>query len=84
MEQANEAATERYSALSGCICVLLSWDEERQRFIKHLDSLGVPTLVLVIMDNESFHRATADSTGPIREGFHRLEIGKVAEGLAKL
>jgi len=80
----HQLVIERYSALSGCICVLLSWDEERQRFINHLNSLGVPTLVLVIQDNESFYRATPDSTGPIREGFHLLEIGKIAEGLAKL
>ncbi len=80
----HQSVIERYSALSGCICVLLAWDEERQRFINHLNSLGVPTLVLVIMDNESFHRAAPDPTDPSREGFHRLEIGKIAEGLAKL
>jgi len=80
----HQLVIERYSTLSGCICVLLSWDEERQRFINHLNSLGVPTLVLVILDNESFHQAAPDPMRPIREGFHLLEVGKIAEGLAKL
>lgn len=75
---------ERYSSLSGCICVLQSWDEERQRFISQLDSLGIPTLVLVIMDSKTLHRLAPDPVSTSREGFHRLEVGKIAEGLAKL
>ena len=75
---------ERYSSLSGCICVLQSWDEERQRFISHLDSLGIPMLVLVIMDSKTLPKLAPDPVSTSREGFHRLEVGKIAEGLAKL
>ncbi len=80
----HQLVIERHSTLSGCICVLLSWDQQRQNFISHLESLGMPTLILVIMDSESFHRAAEDPMSPSRGGFHRLEIGKIAEGLAKL
>ena len=75
---------ERSSLLSGCICVLLSWDDERQQFIGNLLELGIPTLVLVI--------AAADDPptlepGPMRgnpEHLLRLEVGKIEEGLATL
>ena len=36
-------------AVSGCICVLVAWDEARREFIGKLKALGVPVLVLVIV-----------------------------------
>src|SRR5213075_2167749 len=39
---------EHADAVSGCICVFLKWDEERQNFVEHLKILGVPVLVLVV------------------------------------
>ncbi len=71
-------------AVSGCICVLLAWDEERQNFVKKIRLLGVPLLVLVV-------RAPGDGQvlepGPMRDEphrFHTLEAGRIEEGLAKL
>jgi len=75
---------ERSSLLSGCICVLLSWDDERQQFIGNLLELGIPTLVMVIM--EAGDPPTLE-LGPMKgnpEHFLRLEVGKIEEGLAKL
>ena len=75
---------ERSSLLSGCICVLLSWDEERQQFVGNLLELGIPTLVLVITGSDD--SPTLDP-GPMKgkpEHFLRLEVGKIEEGLAKL
>ena len=75
---------ERASLLSGCVCILLSWDEERKQFIGLLKELGLPVLVLVITDHTDSH--TPDP-GPMRsdpENFHQLEIGRVEEGLAQL
>jgi hypothetical protein len=34
--------------VSGCVCVLLSWDEERQSFVRRLRACGTEVLVLVI------------------------------------
>ncbi|MCG6917420.1 MAG: DUF58 domain-containing protein [Deltaproteobacteria bacterium] len=75
---------ERSSLLSGCICIFLSWDDERQQFISNLLELGIPTLVLVI-------RAAGDSVpldpgpmGGMEERFLSLEVGRIEEGLAKL
>jgi uncharacterized protein (DUF58 family) len=70
----------RAAALSGCIAVLLAWDAPRQAFVSHLDGLGVPTLVLLVSD-EREPAPTEPGTG-VR--LHRLEVGKLAEGLARL
>lgn len=69
--------------LSGCLCVFVDWDEPRQDFVQRLRELGVPLMVLVITEAG----APVPDPGPMRgdsEHFHRLEVGKVAEELAKL
>jgi uncharacterized protein (DUF58 family) len=71
-------------AVSGCICVLLDWDEERRQFVKKLRALGLPLLIFVITPPGG---AAALEPGPMRDdprSFHALECGKVEEGLAKL
>jgi len=71
-------------AVSGCICVLLAWDERRRKFVQQLRALGVPVLVLVIVEAGG---AKMRDAGPLRDdpaSFHVLEVGAVAEGLAKL
>ncbi len=35
-------------SMSGCVCVLLNWDEQRQAFVKWLESLNLPFHVLVV------------------------------------
>lgn len=75
---------ERASLLSGCICILISWDEERKRFIGQLKELGVPLLVVVVTEGNTSN--TLDP-GPMKdrpESFHIMEVGKVKEELAKL
>lgn len=64
----------RAGTLSGCVLVLLGWDEERRALLEALRSAGLPTLCL--------------SIGAPREslpaGVLALELGSVAEGLARL
>ena len=72
------------SAVSGCICVLLDWDEDRRNFVEKLRTLGVPVLVLVIV--EAGQARTLDP-GPLRGEpacFHVLETGRIEAGLVKL
>jgi len=72
-------------SLSGCICILLAWDQERRDLISHLGAMGIPLLVLVI--KESKLGDELDDPGPMKnkpEFFHILEVGKIEEGLAKL
>jgi uncharacterized protein (DUF58 family) len=71
----------RSAALSGCLAVFLGWDEPRRSFVRHLDALGVPTLVLVVVSP----RESLDA-GPVGNlaRVHRLEVGALGEGLARL
>ncbi len=76
--------TERASLLSGCICILLSWDKERKALIDHLKALGVPMLVLVIEDDKTPQPLDPDPAEDVSENFLRLQVGKIEEGLASL
>jgi uncharacterized protein (DUF58 family) len=71
------------SAVSGCICVLQRWDDQRKDFVKKLRAFGVPLLVLVVVRPGE----RKPDAGPLRdepENFHVLEIGRIEEELAKL
>jgi uncharacterized protein (DUF58 family) len=68
----------RHNSLSGCICVLLAWDEERQEFIRHLESLRIPVLAVVLAE------ASANPLTATPRNVHIVELGKIAEGLARL
>jgi len=75
---------ERAALLSGCVCVLLSWDEERQAFIGLLKALGIPVLVLIVMEDT---KSKSFDPGPMRgdlEHLQRLQVGRIEEGLAQL
>lgn len=67
----------RHAGLSGAICVLVSWDDARRSLIDTLRGLGVPTLVLLVEDDES-------PGEPDLGNVHRLAVGKIAQGLARL
>jgi hypothetical protein len=76
---------EHMASMSGCICVLLAWDEARRNFVRQLDALGIPLLVMVVTENNT----PEVDPGPLRGGgngarFVQLRLGTVAEQLAKL
>jgi len=71
-------------AVSGCICVLLAWDEQRREFIRKLRELGVPVLVLVLVEE---NQKQPLDPGPLREDpaqFRVLRLGEVEAGLSML
>ena len=68
------AVARRHSALSGCLCVLLAFDDERRSLLSQLRSLGTPVKALVMG-----RKAQAPA-----EGAHFIEVGNAAEGLSKL
>ncbi len=71
-------------SVSGVVCVLLAWDAERRSFVRKLQALGVPVMVLIIVP--AGEGAATDALlmrdGP--EKFVTLELGKIEEGLARL
>jgi len=80
-EDLRVAVMERVSTLSGCICILLAWDDGRKQLIEGLRGLGIPVLAIVIADPALIHAPRPD---PVRDLVHVLEAGKIAEGLATL
>ena len=72
----HHAVIDRVDLLSGCVCVLLGWDDARQELVRHLEALGTPTRVFVVGQGPALDRLPAH--------VHRLEVGRIAEGLACL
>jgi uncharacterized protein (DUF58 family) len=71
-------------AVSGCICVLVAWDEERRNFVEKLRGLGLPLRALVIVPPGG---SPALDPGPLRDEpdrFSVLQAGQVELGLAGL
>jgi uncharacterized protein (DUF58 family) len=70
--------------VSGCICVLMAWDQERRRFVEKLKALGVPVRVLILVPPS---QGQLLEPGPLRDEpdrFSVLEVGQIERGLAKL
>ncbi|MFM2063351.1 MAG: hypothetical protein RLZZ507_3021 [Cyanobacteriota bacterium] len=42
---------EKISLLSGCICIFISWDEQRKQLVEYLNNMGIHTLVLILTHN---------------------------------
>jgi hypothetical protein len=71
------------TAVSGCVCVLLAWDEARRNFVKKLRLLDLPVLVLVV----AAPGGPSLDPGPLRDEpqqFHVLEVGRIEQDLARL
>jgi len=75
---------ERAAILSGCICIFLSWNEERKAFIRKLETMGVPLVVLVVTENPLPQNVRADSEGWQPKHLMNLLTGRIEEGLAQL
>jgi hypothetical protein len=77
-------ALNHISAVSGCICVFLAWDEPRRRFVQKLKALNMPMRVVVIVAEKP---AKPFDPGPMvdePENFHTLICGQVEQGLAQI
>jgi uncharacterized protein (DUF58 family) len=72
------------AAVSGCICVLLAWDEPRRSFIRKLRALGVPVWVFVVVPPGQRQLLEAGPLSDEPERFSVLEVGQVEAGLAQL
>ena len=69
---------------SGCICIFVTWDEQRQKLVQLLRHLEIPVFVLVILEPDD---STIPDPGPMRdvsENFHVLRAGEIEMGLAQI
>jgi hypothetical protein len=72
------------SAVSGCVCVLLAWDEARRELVRRIRALEIPVLVLIIVPAGA---PTSLDPGPLRDEpwrFRALEAGRIEQGLAEI
>jgi hypothetical protein len=70
--------------LSGCLLVLLDWDEPRRALVRRLKALGIPTLAMVVVAPgraAGFDRGPADDQP---EHLVVLEAGQVGDTLQRL
>ena len=72
---------EHASAVSGCICLFLAWNEPRRRLVRKLSALDVPVLVLVLSE-QGAPEIERDAHDP--EALHVLKVGNIEADLAKL
>jgi uncharacterized protein (DUF58 family) len=72
------------SAVSGCIFVLLAWDEQRQSLVKKLRAFGLPVLVVVVVAAAPEKPLDPGPMGDDPGSFHTLVAGQIEQGLAKL
>ncbi|MBU2547193.1 MAG: DUF58 domain-containing protein [Proteobacteria bacterium] len=74
---------ERSDLLSACVLVLLAWDDPRRELVRGLRGLGLPLKVLRVARPDT----EAETLGPMADrpsDFHRLETGRIEEGLSEL
>jgi len=72
------------TAVCGCVCVLLAWDEPRRELVRKLRARGLPVLVLIVVGAGEAGKFRTARAGDVSDIFHILEAGKVAEGLQEL
>ena len=68
--------SEKASMLSGCICILISWDEQRQKLINYLQRLNIPLLILLITE-EGQYRVNL-------KNLYILPLGKIQAALMEI
>lgn len=82
-ETLEELVLDHAASVSGCILVLMAWDNPRRELVRKLRLLGVPLLVLVLRATD----APAPDPGPMRDDparFRVMDIPRLAEQLAQL
>jgi uncharacterized protein (DUF58 family) len=80
----SQAAINHVPVLSAVLCVLLSWDRQRQNFVQQLRTFGLPVRVLIV---SSLERPEKLALGPMVDRpqcLHHLDPQQIEAGLAHL
>ena len=70
--------------LSGCLCVLLDWNEDRQKFVRKLQQMQIPVKVALIVRPEESDEPLPGVMVDDLDNFHVIPSNKVATGLKNL
>ncbi|MBE9063075.1 DUF58 domain-containing protein [cf. Phormidesmis sp. LEGE 11477] len=72
----------RLALLSGCVCICLNWDRDRQDLVKQLQTANIPTLVLIVAPAEGLSEPVDRSClQNAQSSLHILHLGKIQEEL---
>jgi uncharacterized protein (DUF58 family) len=71
------------SAVSGCVCVFLEWDEPRRRLVEQVQMRGLAPLVIVLTETEE-PRLEPGPLASAPERFRQAPLSKVRETLLTL
>ena len=74
---------ERAALLSGCICILLAWDADRQSLIMQLRARGVPLRAFIIATAATKTAIEQEGLANMAAQVSVLEAGNVQEGLLR-
>jgi len=75
----------RLSLLSGCICIFLGWDRDRQTLIEQLQAANIPTLALVVAPAAGLSKPIDRSClRNSQSSIQILHIGKIQQDLWSL
>jgi len=83
-EELKALVSEHGAGLSGCVLVLLEWDEPRRALVRRLKALRLPTLAMVLVPG---NKVGEFDPGPAEDQPQQLvvlESGKVGEDLRQL
>ncbi|UCD33542.1 MAG: DUF58 domain-containing protein [Desulfobacterales bacterium] len=70
--------------ISGCICIFLHWDENRQKLVQMLRQFNLPLLVLVVIDKNEAKKLDPGIMSDLPENFQVLRSGHIEEDLQLL
>ncbi|KOR29519.1 hypothetical protein TI03_02100, partial [Achromatium sp. WMS1] len=68
--------------LSSVLCILLSWDQQRQDFIQQLQALGIPLRVLIIGETDYSSQLGPMANRP--QDFYCLDTKNIESELMRL
>ena len=83
-EELSNLVVKHAKALSGCILVLMAWDEPRRELIRRLKRLRVPQQVFLMVQPGEAARVDRGAPEDQPDRFNIIETGRIAEAFAKL
>lgn len=72
------------ATLSGCVLVVIQWDEERRELVRKLKALNVPVHVILLRRPADPEVDPHAGVGPAPDRFTRLNLGEIEAGLRAL
>lgn len=72
------------SRVSGCICVLLAWDDARQQLLQQLTAIGIPCKVLLVGNYAMDASLNLKPMASQSEHFHIINPSRITQDLAEV